>query len=101
MDIFYTTTEDGKEARLNGRRLLDCVYSSEVSVCSYIVQTRDNDNHPLWARISKNPDWSSLICLHYLLRLCAPLRSVAHLAHSLARGLVNDMMAINSVFFGP
>ena len=62
----------------------------------------------LWARIIKNPD-HSLVCSHHSLILllnpacvACPLccaHSLAHFAHSLIRGTVNDWMAINSVFF--
>ena len=70
----------------------------------------------LWARMTKNPDVSTgpltrlfarslaplacLLALDYLLRLQAPLCSLARLlayfAHSLARGAVNDF---SSCFF--
>ena len=70
----------------------------------------------LWSKIIKNPDCSTgplarpfARSLAPLTRLLAPdclrplLRSLtcslAHFAHSLARGTVNDSMAICSVFF--
>ena len=68
----------------------------------------------LWARITKNTDWSTgplarpfpcsrapltrLLTPHYSLCSRAPLRSLAHFAHSRARGTVIDRMAIHSVF---
>ena len=70
---------------------------------------------PLWARTTKNSDWSTgpiacpfarllapfthLPAPHYLLRSRAPLCSLcslAHFAHSLAHGTVNDWMTIYS-----
>ena len=82
-----------------------CVYS----VYTYGVLSSMNEygNHvswsALWARITKNTDWSNgplarpfacSLALHYSLRSCAPLRSfvrsLAHFAHSLARGKVDD-----------
>ena len=76
---------------------------------------------PLWARTTKNTDWSTgplarpfaptlapLTCslaLHYLLRSRAPLRSLvcslAHFSHSLAHGKVNYQMAILFCVFFP
>ena len=76
-------------------------------------------NRALRSRITKNPDVSTwtlarpfahslapLICLlapDCSLRPRPPLRSLvrslAHFAHSLARGTENDLMAIYSVFF--
>ena len=63
----------------------------------------------LWARIIKNPDWAtrSSICLFVRTThsftcsaLLALLARCAHsLAHSRARGTVNDWMATFSVFF--
>ena len=69
----------------------------------------------LWARIIKNPDWAtrssvrsfarsthSFACsalLALLAHSAALTRLLAHFAHSLARGNVNDQMAISSVFF--
>ena len=75
-----------------------------------IIMEGDRYNNPLWARISKNTDWStgSLACPyacslapltrsltpHYSLRSRAPLRSfactLAYFAHSLPRGTVID-----------
>ena len=82
-------------------------------------RTRFFSCNTLWARITKNTDWSTrplarpftcslatltrLLAPHYLLRSHAPLRSLARLlayiAHSLARGKVNDWMTIYSMFF--
>ena len=80
-------------------------------------------SNALWARTTKNADWNtgplarslvrsfarslapltSLLVPHYSLCPRTPLRSLAcsltHYAHSLARGTVNDRMAIYSVFF--
>ena len=73
----------------------------------------------LWSRITKNPDESTQPLARPFPRSLAPLtralappcslcshtplrsfvRSHAHFAHSLARGKVNDWMAIFSVFF--
>ena len=65
---------------------------------------------PLWARTTRNTDRSTgrpfacslvplthLLAPHYLLR--SRVRLLALFAHSLARGTVNDLMAISSVFF--
>ena len=75
--------------------------------------------HSLWAKSTKTPDFSTgplarpfarslapltrSLALDCWLRsrppLCSLVRSLAHFAHFLARGTVNDCMAILSVFF--
>ena len=75
--------------------------------------------HSLWAKSTKTPDFSTGPLARPFARSLAPLtrslaphnslrsravrrlfiRSLAHFAHSLARGTVNDWMAILSVFF--
>ena len=77
------------------------------------------DPTALWARITKSTDWSTGPLARPFARSLAPLtrslapdcslrsrpplrslvRSLAHFTHSLARGKVNDWMAILSVFF--
>ena len=82
-------------------------FKSNLSIVSSLMPCTE-----LWARITKNTDWSigplvgplarsltPLTCSlvpYYSLRSRAPLRS---LAHFLAREKENDQMAIGSVFF--
>ena len=65
-------------------------------------------DHPLWSRIIKNPDLNTgpLACSFAhnahssaCSTLLASLARSAALTYSLARGTVNDKMAIFSVFF--
>ena len=69
--------------------------------------------HSLWAKSTKTPHFSTGPLARPFARSLAPLtrslaphcslrsliRSLAHFAHSLACGTVNDWMAILSVFF--
>ena len=84
------------------------------------VVVREGKCTALWARITKNTNWSTgplarsfvhsltpltfSLATHYLFHSRAPLRllacSLAHFAHSLARGKVNVRMVIYLVFFG-
>ena len=108
-------TRMGSLKEISGGRVL-CQWQSRIRGRPFIFLFRFYS--PLWARTNKNTDWScgplarpfarSLAPLtrslapHYSLRSRPPLRSLvrslAHFAHSLARGTVNDEMAIYSVF---
>ena len=74
-------------------------------LCSSMGQINQNPRFKYWA--TRSSVWLAPLTHSIVppcsLRLCAPLCSLfcslAHPAHSLARGTVNDRMAIYSVFF--
>ena len=82
---------------LQGRGHLRCVETDILSVAPWSGSTKNTDisTGPLACPFARSlAPLTHLLALHYLLRTRALLRLLALFAHSLARGKVNDWMAI-------